>query len=121
MTRDTLKKALFRLGLNTYVKWLNENLKMDGMDTRYSPDDFLKNDGNNHFGYHKILSFTRDSGNSDAVMHVILDDGDEGGAHDLIIGFEGIDESKILDVQFIMQGFDGTWQTIYNDGKLIHS
>lgn len=109
---------VLRKALELYCQWLNKHQHENKiMDSDYTPNHFLVYDKKrNLYGSYKVHSFP--SSNCDRIVHAMITDGDEGGPTDLIIGW---DDSR--GVQFITQGFDLSWQLIYdaNEGPKFHN
>lgn len=104
---------ILRKALDLYCQWLNKHAHADGVDdSDYTPDHFLVNKPKkNLYGSYKVHGFP--SNNCDRIVHAMIDDGDEGGPTDLIIGW---DDAR--GVQFITQGFDLSWQLIYDANEV---
>jgi hypothetical protein len=115
---DKRAEEFFFIGLRSYVSWLNTVQHANGItDSDYTVESFTVNDKKrNLFGWYKILSFTSPADNCDGILHAVINDGDEGGSTDLIMGFN-LYEYGVIEIQFILQGFDTSWQMIYNEGK----
>lgn len=119
------KKQLLLLGLKKYVEYLNHFME-DG-EYKYSIDSFTVNKPKQHlYGRNRILSVTEESSNADVILHAVVDDGDEGGTHDLIIGFRNSDWSNrkmnysTFNVDWVVRGFDGSFDMIFNNNQFLH-